>query len=425
MASSVQLFLESLEQSKLLGDRQLTEARSLAHGETLPKTIAKKLVKRRYLTRWQARVLVAGKKGPFFFENYELLEPLGHGAMGSVFKARQKAMTRIVALKIMSPRLLKNQRALTRFKREIRAAAALDHPHIIHAFDAGCAKSKYFLVMEYAAGHDLRDWIAAAGKSSVKWCCECIRQAALGLQHAHERGIVHRDIKPSNLLLIQKAIGDPPLLKIADFGFARAALDVAGDPALTRIGQALGTSDYIAPEQAQDSTQSDIRADIFSLGCTLFELLSGQLPFRGTSAFERLMARFKQDAPLVSSLRPDICPELDQIVAQMLARDPARRLQTPAEVAEALAPFSWIDQGWSSGSESARVGESAKSSADTDGNADPKVEHFLQSLSTDHSIRSFPTISEQRTGHRRRIWLPWVIATSALLLAMIVSWALG
>ena len=424
MASSVLHFLELLEQSKLLDGRQLTEARSLADGEALPKTIARKLVHRCYLTRWQARVLVAGKKGSFFFGKYELLEPLGHGAMGSVFKARQRAMTRIVALKIMSARLLKDQRALTRFKREIRAAGALDHPHIIHAFDAGYVKNKYFLVMEYAAGHDLKHWIAAAGKS-VKWCCECIRQAALGLQHAHERGIVHRDIKPSNLLLIQKAIDDPPLLKIVDFGFARAALDVAGDPALTRIGQALGTSDYMAPEQAQDATQSDIRADIFSLGCTLFELLSGRVPFRGTSAFERLMARLKQDAPLVSSLRPDICPELDQIVAQMLARDPARRFQTPAEVAEALAPFSWTDQGKLSESESARAGESANSSPGTVGNADPTVQHFLQSLSTDHSIKSLPTASLPGTGQKRRIWLPWVIAAFALLLTMIVSWALG
>jgi serine/threonine protein kinase len=240
--------------------------------------------------------------------------------------------------------LLKDQRARTRFKREIRAIAALDHPHIIHAFDAGRVNSNYFLVMEYATGKDLSHWIAAGGQTYVKWSCECIRQAALGLQYAHERGIVHRDIKPSNLLLFEKPIGERPLLKIADFGLARFGIDCEGDPGLTRIGQRLGTSDYVAPEQAEDATRSNIRADIFSLGCTLFELLSGQLPFQGNSPFERLMARFKQAAPRVSSLRLDVPRDLDEIVSQMLDPNPDRRFQTPGEVAEALVPLSWTER---------------------------------------------------------------------------------
>jgi serine/threonine protein kinase len=423
--STVRHFLKLLEESKLLDDRQLSKARSLDSGETLPETIARKLIKRRYLTRWQARMLLAGKKGSFVLGNYKLLEPLGHGGMGSVFKAHQSAMTRIVALKVVSSKLLKDERTLARFKREIRAAAALDHPHIIHAFDAGCVNNTYFLVMEYAAGRDLKHWIAATGKSPVMWSCECIRQAALGLQYAHERGIVHRDIKPSNLLLIENSVDDRPLVKIVDFGLARAALDIGGDPRLTRVGQGLGTSDYVAPEQADDSTQSDTRSDIFSLGCTHFELLTGQLPFSGSSPFERLLARFKHDAPFISSLRSDIPAGLDEVVARMLARDPARRFQSPAEAAEALLPFSWKDEAAAVGAGSVRSLESGNPADAGATNPDRNVNRFLESLSAQLSSRSFPTLAKPDVGHNRRFWLPWAIAAIALLLVTIISWVRG
>ena len=419
-------FLELLEQSKLLDGDQLAKARSWCdRGETLPQAIAAKLVKRRYITQWQAGQLLAGKRGPFFLGNYELLRPLGSGAMGSVFKSRHAAMPRVVALKVMSRRLLDNRRALTRFKREIRAAAALDHPHIIHALDAGCVNNTYFLVMEYAGGHDLKHRIAASGKLPVAWSCECIRQAALGLQYAYERGIVHRDIKPSNLLLIHKSIDVQPLIKIADFGLARAALDVASDPKLTRVGQGVGTSDYIAPEQASGETQAGIRSDIFSLGCTLFELLSGQLPFQGTTQFERLMARFKQDAPLVDTLRPDISCELAQIVARMLARDTANRFQTPAEVAVALLPFSLTKEARSAGTEGASHDRPTLEIPPAIGSGvAPEVHHFLESLSTRASEPSVPTVSVPR-AHQRSLWRLGMIAVFMLILLTIIFWAMG
>ena len=418
---SVQRFLALLEASRLLSDRQLSRLRALDHGESVPEMIARKLVKRRYLTRWQARMLLSGKRGPFVLGNYRLLEPLGHGGMGTVFKAHQSAMTRVVALKVMSRKLLKDERALKRFQRESRAAAALDHPHIIHAFDAGCVNNTYFLVMEYAVSRDLKHWIAATGKSPVRWSCECIRQAALGLQYAHERGIAHRDIKPSNLLLIQESADERPLVKIVDFGLARAALDIGGDPGLTRIGQGLGTSDYVAPEQADDSTRSDTRADIFSLGCTLFELLTGQLPFPGSSPFERLMARFKQDAPPLSSLRRDVPAGLDEVVSRMLARNPNHRFQSPAEAAEALAAYAWNDELVAPAPPG--TAEIGSASGIDDRNHDANL--FMESLSAELSSRSFTALANPGTGRVRRSWLPWAIAALALILVMIVAWASG
>jgi serine/threonine protein kinase len=260
----------------------------------------------------------------------------------------------------------------------------------------------------------------------VNWSCECIRQAALGLQYAHERGIVHRDIKPSNLLLVQKSLREPPHVKIADFGLARAGLEVVDGQGLTRIGQGLGTSEYVAPEQASDSTTADIRSDIFSLGCTLFETLTGKLPFRGGNSFERLMARFKQDASPVSSLRPGIPPELDHVVARMIARDAERRYQTPAEVAQALAPFCVFNQA-SPGGVGNELPEQPSDKSAVDGiDSDSAFDQLLESLSGDFSSRSLSCLPRGTNRRQLLVGVPVAIATVAVLaLIFIVSWTLS
>src|SRR5262245_48622686 len=214
-SSALENFLQRLEASRLLDEGRMRKTRLRAARQPDPSTIAGRLVEHGHLTRWQSRMLLAGKSGPFFLRQYRLLKPLGQGGMGSVFKALQPGVNRIVAVKVLSGRALKDERANIRFRREIRAAAALNHPHIIQAFDADCVEDKYFLVMEYVGGRDLKRWIQAVGRSPVGWSCECIRQAALGLQYAHEHGIVHRDIKPSNLLLARGAADEPPHVKIA------------------------------------------------------------------------------------------------------------------------------------------------------------------------------------------------------------------
>jgi serine/threonine protein kinase len=424
-STALENFLQLLEASRLLDERRMHKTRLRAARKPDPAALAARLVDRGHLTRWQSRMLLAGKNGPFFLKQYRLLKPLGQGGMGSVFKALQPGVNRIVAVKVLSGRALKDERANIRFRREIRAAAALDHPHIIQAFDADCVENRYFLVMEYVGGRDLKRWIDAVGRSPVGWSCECIRQAALGLQYAHERGIVHRDIKPSNLLLARRKAGEPPHVKITDFGLARAGLEIAETEGLTRVGQALGTSEYVAPEQALDSSTADIRADIFSLGCTLFELLTGELPFPGKNALERLTARLQKETPSIRRLRADVPAELDRIVSRMMARDPGERFQTPAEVAEALVPFCRLGEGLSDSGRAPADGVAHLSATARSSDSDPAVNQFLASLSGDLSSRSLPSLSLAKEPNALGVWLPlWIAAVTVMALLVIATWSL-
>lgn len=334
-AVSSQIFLECLERSNLLTSEQCAQV--TVRGEGDPKKLAEQLVKEGLLTKWQAQQLLSGRS-QFFLGKYKLLDLIGQGGMGAVFKATQSGIGRIVALKVMTKTVLKDTSAVNRFLREIRSAAALDHPNIVRAYDADNAGKTYFLVMEYVDGRDLKSWIKKHGQLPIDWSCDVIRQAALGLQHAHERGMAHRDIKPANLLIVQEETGGPPLVKILDMGLARFASENTEEGELTRTGQVMGTPDYIAPEQARSTKSADIRSDIFSLGCSLFEMLTGKLPFSGQNVMEKLMARAMQDAPRVRSLRSEVSAELDAVVAKMLARDPRQRFQAPAEVVTALEP---------------------------------------------------------------------------------------
>lgn len=334
-------FLTALAKSNLLSTEQLSEIQNevVAVGtDSDPRTVARSLIKRGFLTRWQAEQLLAGHSN-LFLGKYKLLERIGKGGMGTVYKAEHTVMDRTVALKVMAQSMLNDPEAVARFHREVQAAAALQHPNIVSAYDADCVGKTHFLVMEYVDGDDLKERLQQTGRLSVSWVCECIRQAALGLQHAHEHGMVHRDIKPSNLLVTTDKTDGPPTVKILDMGLARFVSNVKEDGGLTKSGQVMGTPDYIAPEQAEDTKHADIRADIFSLGCTLFHLLTAQVPYQGETMMNKLMARIKNAAPPVRSLRSDVPEALDAAIAKMLETNPADRQQTPAEVATALAPF--------------------------------------------------------------------------------------
>ncbi len=344
---TVDVFVANLRRSTLLSPDRWRHVESwLERPERSadPRQLATELIDRGWLTAWQTAMLLASHDA-FFLGRYKLLDQLGAGGMGTVFKAEQMPLGRIVALKVMSPELLKNPSAVARFHREIQAAAALSHPHVVAAFDAESVGDTHFLVVEYIAGKDLNHYAAGNRAFPVGWACECIRQAALGLQHAHERGLVHRDIKPANLLVTVPSEGSAaagaaqPVVKILDMGLSRFVSESVEDGGLTSVGQVMGTPDYISPEQARDTHTADIRSDIFSLGCTLFRLLTGRVPFDGNTVVQKLLARTTRDAPRLASFRPDAPPGLDVIVAQMLARDPDRRYQTPQEVSRALAPF--------------------------------------------------------------------------------------
>ncbi len=305
---------------------------------------------------------------------YRIVKLLGRGGMGDVYQAEHRLMHRTVALKVIKERWVRNPAATDRFHREVRAAARLTHPHIVTAYDAEQAGDLHFLVMEYVDGVELAEIVKRRGPLPVQEACDYVRQAALGLQHAHEQGMVHRDIKPHNLMVTgakrseavgleadmasDAAPGKSPfgVVKILDFGLASFIAEEAVDTLvndgdatsgltaspLTATGAVIGTPDYIAPEQAIDAHAADIRADIYGLGCTLYYLLAGNPPFQESSVMAKLRAHSRQQAEPLHQLRPDVPAELDAIVRRMMAKSPADRFATPADVAAALAPFAGV-----------------------------------------------------------------------------------
>jgi eukaryotic-like serine/threonine-protein kinase len=252
--------------------------------------------------------------------------------MGQVFKARHQVMGRIVAVKVLRPERLKNPVVLKRFRREVHAVSKLSHPNIVAAHDASEVNGIHYLVMEYVEGTELGNRVRESGALPVPVACEYARQTALGLQHAHECGMVHRDVKPANLLVTPDGA-----VKILDMGLARM---ISSDDStaslfdLTRAGTVMGTPNYIAPEQAMNPKDVDIRADVYSLGCTLHFMLTGQPPFTGSSLTEVLLKHQTQAPPV-----PPVEPALQAILRKMMAKSPAERFATPQDVAEALAPW--------------------------------------------------------------------------------------
>ena len=269
--------------------------------------------------------------------DYRIVRELGRGGMGVVYLAHNQLMGRDEVLKVMGRHIIEKPGVLDRFLREIRAVARLRHPNIVTAYSAFRLSESIGFAMEYIAGYDLSKLVKTNGPLSVPHASYFIHQAALGLQHAHEEGMVHRDIKPGNLMLSRK--GDRAIIKILDFGLAKATREQPLDRGLTQEGQMLGSPDYIAPEQTLDAQSADIRADIYSLGCTLYYLLKGGPPFQGSSLFEVLQSHQSREANPLDQVRADVPAELTAVVARMMAKQPEQRFQTPAEVARALGPF--------------------------------------------------------------------------------------
>jgi serine/threonine protein kinase len=254
--------------------------------------------------------------------------------MGAVYKAEHRLMERTVALKVIKKSLVEKPRAIERFSREVKAAAKLSHPNIVAAYDAEQAGDLLFLVMEYVDGVSLAEVVEQQGPLPVGQACDHVRQAALGLQHASERGMVHRDLKPHNLMRTPNNE-----VKILDFGLARFISESGRPGSLTQENAGIGTPEYIAPEQAMDACQADIRADIYSLGCTLYFLLTGRPPFSKGTAMQKVISHLELIPPPVKDLREDVPAGLNEVLDRMLAKKPSDRYQSPAEVAQALAPF--------------------------------------------------------------------------------------
>lgn len=343
MRNLTSVVLESLTKSHLLSESELAECRlHLTEGRRGAVGCATELVERGLLTDWQALQLLSGRVN-FFLGPYLLLERVGKGGVATVYKARHRSMGHTVALKVFSQHLLRHQVAASRFRRETRVAVMVNHPNVVTGYGSKCFGGKGVLIMEFVSGEDLGRWQKRCGMLPIDWCCEAARQAALGLEHIRQRGLVHRDVKPSNLLAVGASPREVPLVKVADLGAAALDLAVAenqGATPLTTINQFLGTPNYVAPEQALNIRNADHRSDIFSLGCSLFKLLTGELPWSGASVTDRLVARTREDAAPARRFRAELPPQLEAVVARMLARDPARRFPSAAEAAAALAAWS-------------------------------------------------------------------------------------
>jgi serine/threonine protein kinase/WD40 repeat protein len=263
-----------------------------------------------------------------------ILRELGRGGMGVVYQARQTMMNRQVVIKVINCALLDQPGALERFRREVQAAAQLSHPNIVTAYDAEQAGELHMLVMEFVPGQSLAEVLEKKGPLPLANACHYMRQVASGLQHAHERGMVHRDIKPSNLMLMPKG-----QVKILDFGLAKVASERGTGKGLTSSDAYMGTPDYSAPEQATDARTADIRADLYSLGCTLYCLLAGRPPFREDTAMKTILAHLQKQPQPLPELRSDVPAGLWAVVERLLAKEPGQRYQKPIEVVPALAPF--------------------------------------------------------------------------------------
>ena len=284
---------------------------------------------------------------------YRIIGELGRGGMGTVYKAEDRAMARTVALKVVSAHLTAKASALARFRKEVMAAAQLEHINIVRAYDTGEADGSQFLVMEFVEGYALDRFVVKKGRLSVPLACALVRQAALGLQHAADKGMVHRDIKPHNLLVTKKG-----QVKILDFGLARFARTEAENEedvptqkvpfgagklptsAVTNPNLLLGTPDYLSPEQARNSHDVDPRSDIYSLGCTLYFLLTGRPPFSSASTLvDKLLAHTDEEPPSIRLERMEVTGELADVLAKMMAKKLEDRYQKASEVAKALEPF--------------------------------------------------------------------------------------
>lgn len=302
------------------------------HSITDTKFVADRLVEAKLITGWQAERLLEGRYKGFFLGKHKLLDHLGTGGMSRVYLAEHVLMQRRVAIKVLPKERVKDSSYLARFHREAQAAAALDHRNIVRAYDVDNDGDLHYIVMEYVEGRDLQHIVAEDGPLDYVAAAEYIRQAAEGLAHAHQSGLIHRDVKPANLLVDGRGV-----VKILDLGLARFTDDAKTSLTVAFDENVLGTADYLAPEQALNSHAADLRADIYSLGCSLFYLLTGHPPFVGGTLPQRLMMHQKQPPPSILLDRPDAPPDLIDICLKMMEKKPENRYQSAVEVARALA----------------------------------------------------------------------------------------
>jgi serine/threonine protein kinase len=341
---STEKFVEVVRRSGLVEEERLNAAleslsaqtTASANGSETDETqrLVNHLIELKLITSWQSDQLLKGKHKGFFLGKYKLLGHLGTGGMSSVYLAEHLLMQRRVAIKVLPQSRVEDTSYLARFRREAQAAAALDHKNIVRAFDIDNEGKHHYIVMEYVEGRDLQNVVKGDGPLEYNRAAEYIRQAAEGMQHAHDANLIHRDIKPANLLVDNKGV-----VKILDMGLARFTDETTSSLTIAHDENVLGTADYLAPEQAKNSHSVDYRADIYSLGCTLYYALTGHPPFRDGSLTERILKHQKESPPSILLDRPDAPKELIEVCSRMMAKQPSARFQSAGEIATTLAAW--------------------------------------------------------------------------------------
>ena len=335
MAVSLKQFISYLDEAEIMTAEavrewiaeQSVEARPI-DGEALAKTLQKEGI----LSKFQAQRLCQGKVRSLQLGNYRLIKIIGRGGMGIVYEAEHKTMKHRVAIKMISSKVTANGSMLRRFFREVEVAAKLSHPNIVTAIDANQTGKKYYMVMELVQGEDLGVIVQRETVLTVPEVIGYMTQAAVGLAYAHNQGIIHRDIKPHNMLLDNDGV-----IKILDLGLVSLQRPQSNDDdSITQHNQIIGTVDYMSPEQADDVHHVDQRADIYSLGCSIFRLLVGHPPFPKSSIIQKLLSHRDDPIPSLHDFRDDIPELLDQIFRRMLAKNPDNRYQSMDEVVGAL-----------------------------------------------------------------------------------------
>ena len=325
--------LPVIKKSGVLSERAFEDLRSKVLAGDYPndsRALAQRLVRERVLTEYQVKRLLSNKPHGLTVGKYIILDRLGSGSMGRVYKAQHQLMGRTVALKIIAPEIVSNARVVARFQREMRMVGRLDHPNVVRAYDADQLGGILYIVMEYVPGQSLGQKFRATGPLPAIDVINYAAQAALGLAHAHDQGIVHRDVKPSNLL-----VNDEHILKVLDLGLGVLLEADEQSSFATADGIAVGTIDYMSPEQAMGK-EVDGRSDIYSLGCSMYHMITGKLPFPGESPVDRLAKRITGRPVPITDHRPDLPQAFVRVLDKMLAAKPQERYQTATEAAEAL-----------------------------------------------------------------------------------------
>ena len=327
-------FLELLRKSKLLHETRLRKISEVIEkqGSISPTKLAARMVRDQWITRWQAEKLLTKRYKGFFIGKYRLRDHIGSGGMSHVYLAEHMMIQRPVALKVLPPAKQKDELYLDRFLREAKAAAQLDHPNIVRAYDVDVQGHLHYLVMEYVEGTTLFQLVKESGPLAFDRVAQYISESARGLEHAHRSGLIHRDVKPSNLIVASSGS-----VKVLDLGLALFSDENLDNEQLTNPDLVVGTADYLSPEQARQSHEVDHRADIYSLGCTMYYLICGRPPFPGGSFTQRILKHQIDKPDSIISLRDDCPAELVAICERMMEKSPSDRFESMDQIDRILS----------------------------------------------------------------------------------------